>query len=199
MERALNSIPKGIKRPKQGDIRLLSTPVEWMRWCPACEAPAFFHRRPGTGFWFSGGVSRLWRGVLDALHAGSFGGGLVGLYNFQKRFVAKILSGEKQHTIRAVRLRVEKPGNILHLYTGLRHKGATLLMRAPCVKVEEIFIDVCEMVIDGVELGESDRDALAVRDGFADFAEMLEFWAGRLPFKGHIIHWKFEQRGKRAA
>jgi hypothetical protein len=122
----------------------------------------------------------------------------MGLYNFQARFVPKILSGEKTHTIRAIRAVPDKPGNTLHLYTGLRRKGAQLLMRVPCVKVCEIEIDACGhecncdgfVSIDGVELSASERDALAVRDGFTDFDEMLDFWAGRLPFKGHIIHWR---------
>lgn len=125
----------------------------------------------------------------------------MGLYNFKPRFVPKILSGEKTHTIRAVRSNPDKPGSTLHLYTGLRHKGARLLLRAPCVKVEEIEIDACGhecncdpfVAIDGVELGGSEREALAVRDGFDSFDEMLDFWAGRLPFKGHIIHWKSKQ------
>ena len=56
----------------------------------------------------------------------------MGLYNFQRRFVPKILAGENTHTIRGVRANPDKPGNILHLYTGLRRKGATLLMRVPC-------------------------------------------------------------------
>ena len=124
---------------------------------------------------------------------------VAGLYNFQSRFVLKILRGEKTHTIRAVRVHPDKPGSVLHLYTGLRHKGAELLMRVPCVKVEEIEIDACGhpcncdpfAAIDGVELSESEREALAVRDGFGDFDEMLDFWAGRLPFRGHIIHWQF--------
>src|ERR1700679_3593720 len=63
------------------------------------------------------------------------------LYNFQARFVPKILSREQAHTIRAVRANPDQPGNTLHLYTGLRHKGAKLLMRVPCVKLEEISID----------------------------------------------------------
>jgi hypothetical protein len=46
------------------------------------------------------------------------------------------------------------------------------------------------VAIGGVELDPSEREALARRDGFPDFATMLEFWAGRLPFKGHIIHWR---------
>ena len=122
----------------------------------------------------------------------------MGLYNFQARFVTKILAGEKTHTIRGVRANPDKPGNTLYLYTGLRHKGAKLLMRVPCVKVEEIEIDACghecncdgTVIIDGVELSESEREALAVRDGFDDFGAMLDFWAGRLPFKGNVIHWK---------
>ena len=124
----------------------------------------------------------------------------MGLYNFQSRFVPKILAGEKTHTIRSVRAHPDKPGNVLHLYTGLRHKGARLLMRVLCAKVEDIEIDACGhecncdpfVAIDGVELGASEREALARRDGFANFDEMLNFWAGRLPFRGHIIHWKTE-------
>lgn len=122
----------------------------------------------------------------------------MGLYNFERRFVPKILAGEKTHTIRAVRAHPDKAGNMLHLYTGLRHKGAKLLMRVPCVKVEAIEIDACGhecncdpfVAIDGIELSESEREALALRDGFATFEDMLNFWAGRLPFRGHIIHWK---------
>lgn len=122
----------------------------------------------------------------------------MGLYNFQKRFVPKILSGEKQHTIRATRAKPDKPGNTLHLYTGLRQKGARLLMRVPCVKVEEIeikhgaFFDTnhAAVAIDGVELDVNEREALARRDGFENFEQMIMFWDGRLPFKGQIIHWR---------
>lgn len=123
----------------------------------------------------------------------------MGLYNFQPRFVPFILSGEKTHTIRATRANPDKPGNTLHLYTGLRHKGAKLLMRTPCVKVEEIeiqdgiFFDEnhASVTIDGIKLDRSEREALAVRDGFPNFEEMIQFWRGRLPFKGQIIHWRF--------
>lgn len=122
----------------------------------------------------------------------------MGLYNFQSRFVPKILSGEKKHTIRATRANPDKAGNMLHLYTGLRQKGARLLMRVPCVKVEEIEIkdgafgdeNHASVTIDGVKLDRGERESLARRDGFANFEEMIQFWRGRLPFKGHIIHWK---------
>jgi hypothetical protein len=117
----------------------------------------------------------------------------MGLYNFQARFVPFILSGAKTHTIRAIRANPDKPGNTLHLYTGLRQKGARLLMRAPCVKVEEVEIDANHFIkIDGEELSTDEYEALAVRDGFSSFHGMMEFWDGRLPFKGHIIHWRKE-------
>jgi len=132
----------------------------------------------------------------------------VGLYNFQDRFAAPILAGTKQHTIRATRINPDKPGNTLHLYTGLRTKKAKLLMRVLCVKVEEIRIllesDNVRTVlfrhtnyvveIAGATLDSSEKEALARRDGFVNFREMIEFWNGRLPFDGHIIHWKWNER-----
>jgi hypothetical protein len=132
----------------------------------------------------------------------------MGLYNFQPRFVPLILRGEKTHTIRAVRVHPDKPGDTLHLYTGLRTKKAKLLMRVPCVKIEEIEIrhvpydgtnvlargcKVPYIWIDGEKLSWDETQAFARRDGFRDFAEMLAFWMepkNRLPFKGHVIHWR---------
>ena len=117
----------------------------------------------------------------------------MGLYNFQQMFVEPILSGRKKHTIRAHRKHPDKPGDIMHLYTGLRTKKAKLLMRSPCVKVEEIVIEeLCtvQVYVDGVELDSAERQRLAVADGFKDFAEMKEFWRGRIPFSGQVIHWK---------
>jgi predicted transcriptional regulator len=128
----------------------------------------------------------------------------MGLYNFQPRFAPFILAGEKKHTIRALRANPDKPGNTLHLYVGLRHKNPRLLGRFECTRVESITISVSQrpfdpdshrgaewhVFVEGVELSESECEALAVRDGFKDFAEMKEFWADRLPFNGQIIHWK---------
>lgn len=134
----------------------------------------------------------------------------MGLYNFRPQFVAKILSGEKQHTIRKIRAVPDKPGNTLHLYTGLRHKGARLLMRVPCVRVEEISIecgpnmrflpDDFRVFIDHERLSDDECEALARRDGFPDFATMMEFWKERgLPFKGHVIHWRVVKAEKAKA
>lgn len=124
----------------------------------------------------------------------------MGLYNFKPRFVPFILDGSKQHTIRATRAYGETPGNTVHLYTGLRHKGARLLGRYPCVKTEAIVITVdFDIYIDGIRISEDECNALAYRDGFRErgpehaFEEMKEFWAGRLPFAGQIVHWKWAE------
>lgn len=126
----------------------------------------------------------------------------MGLYNFQPRFVPFILDGRKTHTIRATRVHPDKAGNTLHLYTGLRTKKAKLLMRSECLKVEEIVIDRFGLVpdrgrpvirIDGVDLDRSEMEGLARRDGFYNIDRMMEFWKGRLPFRGHIIHWKAQR------
>lgn len=125
----------------------------------------------------------------------------MGLYNFKARFAPFVLDGSKTHTIRAVRANPDKPGNKVHLYTGLRTKKAKLLFRSVCVKVEEIFIreltDGPAINVNGLDLDDSECNALAYRDGFRSrgtdgaFAEMMEFWEGRLPFEGHVIHWKY--------
>lgn len=130
----------------------------------------------------------------------------MGLYNFQQRFAPFILDGRKTHTIRGLRAHPDKPGNTLHLYTGLRTKKAKLLMRVPCVKVEDIeiwcrvedvgftsFTSDVGMKVGGQNLDESEAHSLARRDGFLDFYEMLKFWLtpkSRLPFSGQIIHWR---------
>ncbi len=130
----------------------------------------------------------------------------MGLYNFHHRFAPHILDGSKTHTIRDRRKHPDKPGNLCHLYTGLRHKGAQLLGRAPCVRVQEIRIE-CGFIphspvpvlwsaihIDGAQLSITESEALARRDGFrpstgSALVEMLGFWEGRLPFQGDLIHW----------
>jgi hypothetical protein len=120
----------------------------------------------------------------------------MGLYNFKKQFVSKIQIGEKRHTIRAKRARSPKVGETLYLYTGLRQKGAELLMRVPCTKVQDITIAEslggAAILIDGEPLDRSEKEQLARSDGFENFDEMMRFWNGRLPFSGDIIHWRFQ-------
>ena len=136
----------------------------------------------------------------------------MGLYGFKPQFVPYILEGSKTHTIRANRAHPDVPGNTVHLYTGLRGKGpATLLFRAPCVRVEPIEImDLgsngyprhLAIRIGGDVLTEDETNMLAWRDGFrprgceteGSWEKMHVFWKGRLPFIGQIIHWDYERR-----
>ena len=114
------------------------------------------------------------------------------LLNFQKRFAPKIKAKTKRHTIRAKRARRPRVGEICHCYTGLRQKGAKLLGRWPCVKVQHIEIHTNPgiwVVIDHEKLSRDECEALAISDGFQNFAQMIEFWRGRLPFSGDMIHW----------
>lgn len=116
----------------------------------------------------------------------------MGLYNFQERFVPAIEAGTKRHTIRAPRKHPDRPGNTLHLYTGLRHKGARLLARVQCTAVAEITISrFGQIAIDGRPLTMVEAEQLARLDGFAGLAEMIAFWStpNRLPFRGQMIHW----------
>ena len=56
------------------------------------------------------------------------------IYNFQARFAEAVEQGRKLQTIRAARKdgKVAKIGEVLHLYTGLRSKGARKLREARC-------------------------------------------------------------------
>jgi hypothetical protein len=60
------------------------------------------------------------------------------ILNFQQRFVKKIRSKEKRHTIRARRKIRPRAGEICHCYTGLRTKKAKLLGRWLCVKASHV-------------------------------------------------------------
>jgi hypothetical protein len=132
----------------------------------------------------------------------------MGLYNFKQRFAPFILSGAKTHTIRAARRYPDKPGNTLHLYTGLRTKNTKLLMRVECVKVEEIRIwpiiramgtlRTLGVAIDDVELNDSECEQLARRDGFSSFNEFVNYWLAKgQPFSGFtgtVIHWRRKEK-----
>jgi hypothetical protein len=135
----------------------------------------------------------------------------MGLYGFNKCFVPYIEDGSKHHTIRAPRVARDVRGNTMHLYTGLRQKGARLLGRFRCIKVEVIRITTLKQVyVDDVHLDYSECDSLAWADGFRHldgnggytqertgcFAMMMDFWEGRLPFIGDIYHWQFTKGGK---
>lgn len=88
----------------------------------------------------------------------------------------------------------------------VRQKMARLLGRFPLVNVEQIKIESHPLQgipllvrINGELLSPDEANALFRRDGFRDeggetFTHMhqaAEFWKGRLPFEGIVIHWSF--------
>jgi hypothetical protein len=46
------------------------------------------------------------------------------------------------------------------------------------------------ITIDSNVLSSDEMETLARRDGFTSLFHMMQFWDGRLPFVGHVIHWK---------
>ena len=116
----------------------------------------------------------------------------MGLYGFKPQFEAPILAGIKRHTIRAERKVMDRPGATMHLYIGLRHKGARCIGRPTCSKVEPISIDASRHIcVAGLWLDKGECEQLARCDGFSCFDEMMAFWPDeKLPFTGHIYHWR---------
>ena len=138
------------------------------------------------------------------------------LLGFKARFVPMVEDGSKTHTIRAKRKIRPRVGETCHCYTGLRRKGARLLGRWECVRVEDILVyergdATMGVVIEGVELTPDEKNELAWRDGFRSngkrraFAEMAAYWLklhaqkeGPFVFEGVVIHWlRSQQRGRK--
>lgn len=127
-------------------------------------------------------------------------------FSFRERFAEPIRTGTKHQTIRAERKdgRIPaKAGDMLYLYCGMRTKGCFKIYVGPlgyvtCTKVQPISIGIktrpayqlIYVVVDGEVLDSSEAEQLAKCDGFPDFKTMMQFWEGRLPFNGYIIHWR---------
>lgn len=120
------------------------------------------------------------------------------LLGFKRRFEAAILAKTKRHTIRGKRKVAPRVGETCHCYVNPRQKTMRLLGRWPCVRVQTVRIERLKSIdagylvgvwVDGWRLKGDELELLARSDGFVSFAEMMEFWKGRLPFHGDIIHW----------
>lgn len=117
--------------------------------------------------------------------------------NFRAEFSALVESGRKRQTIRAYRKdgRDPKPGDTLHLYVGLRTKGARKLAEVRCVGVERIRIakvrGATSITLRRRRLDFEEAHALALADGF-DSLMALRLWfesVHGLPFDGIVIRW----------
>jgi uncharacterized protein YqfB (UPF0267 family) len=116
-------------------------------------------------------------------------------YSFQERFVPKVESGEKTHTIRGKRKARRKPGQRFVGYYAQRTKQCRKLVESVITRVQDIFMFVNRdgdvMVdVDGERIALDECESLAVRDGFESWEEMKSFWVGRYPFDGDLIHWR---------
>jgi hypothetical protein len=137
------------------------------------------------------------------------------LLGFKRQFAQFVEDGLKTHTIRARRKRPIRVGETLHCYVDPRQSTMRLLGRFPCIRVQSVFINryaigpeavKIDIQIDGVRLSWDEMVAFALRDGFrprfADLPDnyalitMMEFWKGRLPFEGDLIHWNYTTRTK---
>lgn len=116
-------------------------------------------------------------------------------YSFHKRFVEKVESGEKTHTIRGKRKSRPRPGQTAYLYQGMRTKACRKLLESPITRVDDILLtvgndDKVHVYVNDVELAEDERELLAKRDGFSCWKAMVLWWNGLYPFRGDIIHWQ---------
>lgn len=124
------------------------------------------------------------------------------VYSFKARFVPLIQSGKKLTTIRAPRKdgKLPKPGEVLHLFTGMRTKQCQKIAEVICLRVQPIFIWQPGYVpgrASGAMVGLSFNitsarlNGIAVKDGFESWQDMICFFSTvhTLPFTGYLIEW----------
>jgi hypothetical protein len=121
------------------------------------------------------------------------------LLGFKKRFVEPIQKGTKIHTFRELPKRMPKPGETLHMYTGLRTKHCELICKDYKLKSLQKLLILFEsydptVFVDGKRLTWHVRQDMYVNDGFADYVDFNAFWNWnqkdeRKSFEGVIIHW----------
>lgn len=107
-------------------------------------------------------------------------------------FVAKILSGEKIHSIRDDKHDKWKVGNKIHFCINMRTKAYQQFKVDICksiqkisIKYETVFEPV--IIIDERKLKFSEFESLAKNDGFNSVMDFL-IWFDK-DFEGKIIHW----------
>ena len=118
--------------------------------------------------------------------------------NFKARFAEMVETGAKRQTIRAMRKdgRDPAPGDVLHLYTGMRTKACRKLREEVCTASEPIGIGRDGFVLmgegDGFKrLAPVEIEDLARADGFDTVETFFEFFKQThgIPFNGMLIKW----------
>lgn len=131
-------------------------------------------------------------------------------YSFNKRFADPIASGHpatgvvKRQTIRALRKRHARPGELLQIYQGMRTKHCRKIISDPvCVAVRPIELFVALGYVRFNDTGEAFGmtgmlDDFARQDGFLHWADLQAFWQAAHPeasdpkmaFPGVLIRWE---------
>lgn len=96
--------------------------------------------------------------------------------NFKARFAPDVKSGKKRQTIRPHGKRRANPGDVLHLFTGMRTKKCERLGDATCLLALEIEIDTVAFWIVADRKIMSDMEKVVRRDGFKNPAEFFAFF-----------------------
>jgi hypothetical protein len=107
-------------------------------------------------------------------------------------FIDKVESGEKRQTIRSMRKRQFKVGDVLSHYTGMRTKKCRKIRPDTiCTGADEITMTQNSIKVSGKPLEYSGAFKLAKADGFDDVFEFMQFFKNThgFPFVGQIIKW----------
>ncbi len=119
------------------------------------------------------------------------------IFNFKKEFAADVESGKKLQTVRSLRAdgRVPRDGEIVKLFTGLRTKGARLLLTSTVLECFPIHMDLMyprSIIANGVRLSKSAADDFARADGFANATEMFAWFGDHygMEFEGFCVKWR---------
>ncbi len=120
---------------------------------------------------------------------------------FKPQFAALVSAGHKLTTIRPVRKRPIKVGDILSLrkWSGMPYRSKQVWLRTShCLRVQQIefaggafFPWDFTVTVDGHELNVIQKITLAAADGFAGPNSMARWFKEThgLPFKGTLILW----------
>lgn len=111
--------------------------------------------------------------------------------NFKREFADLVRSGAKRQTIRIARKTPIKPGDQLHLFTGMRTKSCERLRTVACIGVDDLTIGP-DLVVGGRLLVAAARERFANADGFESWADMSRWFEETygLPFHGVVIYWE---------
>jgi uncharacterized protein YqfB (UPF0267 family) len=112
--------------------------------------------------------------------------------NFKSEFVDAIRAGAKAQTIRQIRKRPIKAGDVLHLYTGMRTAHCKKIGVAICESVQPIEMTENEIRLDGEALTFFEKIDLARDDGFTGPFAMQVFFTNLYgsPFSGVLIRFR---------